>query len=432
MLNPQLIRQQLTSVADRLHARGFELPVAALEQLEQRRKDTQTRLEALYAARNEFARAVGQAKKRGEDASAAMAESQKIASEIPTLDNELKLIQGELEAILASVPNMPHASVPAGASEADNVVVREWGKPTEFSFTPLDHVALGEGLSGLDFPAGVKLSGSRFVVMRGDIARLHRALAQFMIDTHTQAHGYTEAYVPYLVNADSLRGTGQLPKFEDDLFATSRGREDESKLYLIPTSEVPLTNLVRDAIIEDEDCLPLKFTCHSPCFRSEAGAAGRDTRGLIRQHQFDKVELVQIVHPERSYEVLEEMTQHAETILQKLGLPYRVVSLCTGDLGFSAAKTYDLEVWLPGQAAYREISSCSNTEDFQARRLKARYRTKSAKPELVHTLNGSGVAVGRALVAVLENYQQTDGSVVVPEVLRPYMGGRDRLLPTKD
>ena len=427
MLNPQLIRTQLPEVAARLAARGFELPVAELSALEDKRKSAQSSLESLQAERNALARRVGQSKKAGEDAQALLAESNAVAEKLPAVEAELKTIQRQLEAILASVPNLPHESVPQGLSEADNVAVKVVGTPADFPFKARDHVELGSGLGGLDFEAGAKLAGSRFSVMTGQIARLHRALAQFMLDTHTQEHGYTEAYVPYLVNADSLRGTGQLPKFEADLFVTTKGGEaDGDKLYLIPTSEVPLTNLVRDSIIEGAS-LPIKLTCHSPCFRSEAGAAGRDTRGLIRQHQFDKVEMVQVVRPEDSYAVLEQMTLHAESILRKLGLPYRVMALCAGDMGFTAAKTYDLEVWMPGQAAYREISSCSNTESFQARRLQARYRRDNGKPELVHTLNGSGVAVGRALVAVLENYQQEDGSVRVPEVLRPYMGGLEIL-----
>ena len=420
MLNPQKIRNNLPEVAAALATRGFQLNTGKLEELEAERKDAQTGLETWQARRNEMASLIGMAKKAGEDTSALMAEAQAIPDTIRELEVNLRNIQGQLDAILAAVPNCPHETVPVGDSEEGNVKVREWGAVPQFEFTPLDHVALGEKLKGLDFEAGAKLAGSRFAVMTGKVARLHRALAQLMLDTHTLEHGYTEAYVPYLVNADSLRGTGQLPKFEEDLFQAHKGGDDNSKLYLIPTSEVPLTNLVRDTILT-EDQLPMKLTAHTPCFRSEAGAAGRDTRGLIRQHQFDKVEMVQIVRPEDSYAALEQMTLHAERILQLLGLPYRVMALCTGDMGFSAAKTYDIEVWLPGQNTYREISSCSNTEDFQARRLQARFRRGKGKPELVHTLNGSGLAVGRTLVAVLENYQQADGSIRIPEVLRPYM-----------
>ena len=422
MLNPQKIRNNLQDVADALATRGFVLDVEKLQELEGERKQAQMALEGWQARRNELASLIGRARKAGEDASQLMDEAQTIPETVRQLEADLRNIQAQLEAILAAVPNIPHESVPHGESEEGNVKVRGWGVIPNFTFQPLDHVALGEKLEGLDFEAGAKLAGSRFAVMTGKVARLHRALAQFMLDVHTLEHGYREAYVPYLVNADSLRGTGQLPKFEEDLFQATKGGADASKLYLIPTSEVPLTNLVRDMIVP-EDQLPMKLTAHTPCFRSEAGAAGRDTRGLIRQHQFDKVEMVQIVRPEDSYAALEEMTGHAEKILQKLGLPYRVMALCTGDMGFSAAKTYDLEVWLPGQNTFREISSCSNTEDFQARRLQARFRRGTGKPELVHTLNGSGLAVGRTLVAVLENYQQADGSIRVPEVLVPYMSG---------
>jgi seryl-tRNA synthetase len=423
VLNPQKIRNNLREVAQALATRGFALNEEKLQALEVERKEAQMALEGWQARRNELASLIGRGKKSGEDVSTLMEEAQTIPETVRQLEADLRNIQTQLDTILAAVPNVPHESVPHGDSEEGNVKVREWGAAPTFDFTPLDHVALGEKLAGLDFESGAKLAGSRFVVMKGKVARLHRALAQFMLDVHTLEHGYVEAYVPYLVNADSLRGTGQLPKFEEDLFLTTKGGDEASKLYLIPTSEVPLTNLVRDMIIP-EDQLPVKLTAHTPCFRSEAGAAGRDTRGLIRQHQFDKVEMVQIVRPEDSYAALEEMTGHAEKILQKLGLPYRVMSLCTGDMGFSAAKTYDLEVWLPGQDAYREISSCSNTEDFQARRLQARFRRGTGKPELAHTLNGSGLAVGRTLVAVLENYQQADGSIRVPEALVPYMGGQ--------
>ena len=362
-----------------------------------------------------------------------MAQVGALKAELEQSAARLDQIQPEIQALLLAVPNLPHASVPVGSDEAGNVEVRRWGTPPSFDFAPKDHVDVGTPL-GLDFDMGVKLSGSRFTVMKGPIARLHRALSQFMLDLQTQEHGYTECYVPYAVNADSLKGTGQLPKFEGDLFAAQKGGQDaepvpdNAALYLIPTSEVPLTNFVRDVVVA-EDQLPIKLTAHTPCFRSEAGSYGRDTRGMIRQHQFDKVEMVQIVHPEKSYDVLEEMTGHAEAVLQKLGLPYRVMSLCTGDMGFGAAKTYDLEVWLPGQNNYREISSISNCEAFQARRLQARFKNAQGKNELVHTLNGSGLAVGRTLVAVLENYQRADGSVQVPEVLRPYMGGIDVLLP---
>jgi seryl-tRNA synthetase len=423
VLNPQKIRNNLREVAQALATRGFALNEEKLQALEAERKEAQMALEGWQARRNELASLIGRGKKAGEDVSTLMEEAQTIPETVRQLEGDLRNIQVQLDAILAAVPNVPHESVPRGDSEEGNVNVREWGAVPTFDFTPLDHVALGEKLAGLDFESGAKLAGARFVVMKGKVARLHRALAQFMLDVHTLEHGYVEAYVPYLVNADSLRGTGQLPKFEEDLFRATKGVDEATKLYLIPTSEVPLTNLVRDTIVA-EDQLPMKLTAHTPCFRSEAGAAGRDTRGLIRQHQFDKVEMVQVVRPEDSYAALEEMTGHAEKILQKLGLPYRVMALCTGDMGFSAAKTYDLEVWLPGQNAYREISSCSNTEDFQARRLQARFRRGTGKPELVHTLNGSGLAVGRTLVAVLENYQQADGSIRVPDALVPYMGGQ--------
>jgi seryl-tRNA synthetase len=422
VLNPQKIRNNLQDIAAALQKRGFALNVGKLEQLEEERKEVQMALEGWQARRNQMAGMIGIAKKAGEDVSQLMAEAQQVPETVRELEGHLRNIQTQLEAILAAVPNIPHESVPVGDSEEGNVVVREWGEKPAFDFDVRDHVAIGEALGGLDFETGVKLAGARFTVMKAGVARLHRALAQFMLDVQTQEHGYVEAYVPYLINAESLRGTGQLPKFEDDLFQAHKGGTDEGKLYLIPTSEVPLTNFVRDTIVPESE-LPIRLTAHTPCFRSEAGAAGRDTRGLIRQHQFDKVEMVQIVRPEDSYAALEQMVGHAEAILQKLGLPYRVMALCTGDMGFSAAKTYDLEVWLPGQNTYREISSVSNTEDFQARRLQARFRRGTSKPELVHTLNGSGLAVGRTLVAVLENCQQADGSVRVPEVLVPYMGG---------
>ena len=408
--------------------------MAAFQALEAERKTLQTRTEELQAQRNQLSKLIGQLKAKGESADTAMAQVGALKAELEQSTARLEQIQPEIQPLLLAVPNLPHASVPVGADEAANVEVRRWGIPPSFDFEPKDHVDVGTPL-GLDFDMGVKLSGSRFTVMKGPIARLHRALSQFMLDLQTQEHGYTECYVPYAVNADSLKGTGQLPKFEGDLFAAQKGGQDaepvpdHAALYLIPTSEVPLTNFVRDVVVA-EDQLPIKLTAHTPCFRSEAGSYGRDTRGMIRQHQFDKVEMVQIVHPEKSYEALEQMTGHAETVLQKLGLPYRVMSLCTGDMGFGAAKTYDLEVWLPGQDNYREISSISNCEAFQARRLQARFKNAQGKNELVHTLNGSGLAVGRTLVAVLENYQRADGTVEVPSVLRPYMGGMSELAPT--
>lgn len=421
MLDSKLVRTQPQEIAQQLAARGFELDVAALEQLEAQRKEVQMRTEQLQSERNSSAKSIGQAKARGEDIAPLLAAVDKMGSELDAAKQQLADIQGQLDAILLGVPNIPHASVPAGADEDQNVEVRRWGEPARFDFAVKDHVELGENLGGLDFANAAKLSGARFAVMRNGIARLHRALAQFMLNTHTGEHGYQEHYTPYLVQASALQGTGQLPKFEEDLFRLDR--EGQAPLYLIPTAEVSLTNLVAGEILAAED-LPIKMVAHSPCFRSEAGASGRDTRGMIRQHQFDKVELVQIVHPEKSFEALEELTGHAEKILQALNLPYRVMALCTGDMGFSASKTYDLEVWVPSQDKYREISSCSNCTDFQARRMQARYRNpETGKPELVHTLNGSGLAVGRTLVAVIENYQQADGSIRVPEVLIPYMGG---------
>jgi seryl-tRNA synthetase len=424
MLDIQLLRSDLTTVAARLATRGFNLDVARFEALEQERKTVQTRTQELQARRNSLSKQIGIAKGRGEDASALMAEVAGINDELGNLEEKLAYIQTQMQAFLAGVPNLPHASVPVGRSDADNVEVRRVGTPREFPFPVRDHVDLGEALGLLDFATAAKLSGSRFTLMKGRLAALHRALAQFMLDVHTREHGYTETYVPYLVNGESMFGTGQLPKFEADLFATYKGENE--KLYLIPTAEVPVTNMVRDLILAAED-LPLRFVAHTPCFRSEAGSYGKDVRGMIRQHQFDKVELVQIVHPEHSYEALEELTAHAEAILKKLELPYRVVALCTADLGFAAAKTYDLEVWLPGQNTYREISSCSNFEAFQARRMQARFRSGKGKPEPVHTLNGSGLAVGRTLVAVMENYQNADGSITVPAVLRPYLGGLERI-----
>ena len=436
MLDANLLRKDLPSVVARLEARKTPQPyldVAAFGALEAERKTIQTRTEELQARRNALSKQIGQLKSKGESADAVMAEVAQIKTDLEQSAARLEQIQPEMQTLLLAVPNLPHESVPVGADESANVEVRKWGAPRQFDFAVRDHVDLGEPL-GLDFAAGVKLSGSRFTVLKGQIARLHRALAQFMLDVQTTEHGYTECNTPAIVSETTLRGTGQLPKFEGDLFAVSKGGQegladgDHQALYLIPTSEVTLTNLVRDEVLAEAE-LPIKLTAHTPCFRSEAGSAGRDTRGMIRQHQFEKVEMVQIVHPERSYEALEAMTGHAEAILQKLGLPYRVVLLCTGDMGFGATKTYDLEVWLPGQDTYREISSVSNCEAFQARRLQARFKNAQGKNELVHTLNGSGLAVGRTLVAVLENYQNADGSVTVPEALRPYMGGLDKLAP---
>jgi seryl-tRNA synthetase len=424
MLDIQVLRSDLEGVAARLATRGFVLDTARFGELEAQRKTIQMRTQELQSKRNSASKLIGQAKSKGEDITAIMAEVAFVGEELKQIEVQLVELQAKLQEMLEGLPNMPHESVPVGISESDNVEVRQFGTVPVFDFEVKDHVTLGENLKGLDFETAVKISGARFSVLKGGLARLHRALAQFMLDTHTDHHGYTEAYVPYLVNADSMRGTGQLPKFEEDLFRVPRqmGEGGEQNFYLIPTAEVPVTNMVRDEIVSLEQ-LPLKFVAHTPCFRSEAGSAGRDTRGLIRQHQFDKVELVQIVHPDESYAALEQLLGHAETILQKLGLHYRVVRLCTGDIGFSSATTYDIEVWLPAQNTYREISSCSNFEAFQARRLQARFRNAAGKPELLHTLNGSGLAVGRAWVAVLENYQQADGSIVIPEVLRPYMGG---------
>jgi seryl-tRNA synthetase len=417
VLDPKLLRSDLTGVAAALARRGFVLEVDTFAALEEQRKAVQIEADRLRAERNASAKAVGHAKSKGQDASALLAAGESLGVQLLEIDAQLDAIQAQVSNLQLGLPNILHASVPDGRDEEANVEVRRWGVPRQFEFAPKDHVALGERL-GMDFEAAGRISGARFVVLGGNLARLHRALAQFMLNMHVDNHGYREAYVPYLVHGAALVGTGQLPKFEADLFAV-RG---DPGFYLIPTAEVPLTNLVRDQILPP-DALPLKFAAHSPCFRSEAGAAGKDTRGMIRQHQFDKVELVHIVRPENSYAALEELTSHAEAVLQALDLPYRVLSLCAGDTGFSAAKTYDLEVWLPSQQRYREISSCSNCESFQARRLQARWRNPvSGKPEPVHTLNGSGVAVGRALVAILENNQQEDGSVVVPRVLAPYMG----------
>ena len=424
MLDIQLLRNDLEGVAKRLAARPFHLDGAAFQALEQERKLVQTRTQELQAARNRLAKRIGQAKGKGDDVSALMGEASQASAELQSLEAKLLQTQAKLQDFLLVIPNLPHASVPLGQSAEDNAEVRRHGTPRQFDFPVKDHVDIGERLGMLDFAAATKISGARFSLMTGALAHLHRALAQFMLDVHTREHGYTEVYAPYLVNAASMRGTGQLPKFEEDLFAVPRG--EEGKFYLIPTAEVPVTNIVRDEIVPLE-LLPLKFVCHTPCFRSEAGSYGKDTRGMIRQHQFDKVELVQIVQPENSYAGLEQLTTHAETILQKLELPYRVMALCAGDMGFSAAKTYDLEVWLPGQSAYREISSCSNFEAFQARRMQARFRNEKGKPELVHTLNGSGLAVGRTLVAVMENYQNADGSVSVPPALQAHMGGVERI-----
>ncbi|MGA1694408.1 MAG: serine--tRNA ligase [Burkholderiaceae bacterium] len=430
MIDLQLLRKDPQLVADRLAARRYVLDVETFNALEARRKSVQVRTEQIQASRNTLSKQIGQAKAKGEDASDLMAQAADLPNQLSAAEAELSAIQSEMEVWLSSIPNLPHESVPVGSDEHGNVEVRRWGQPAAFDFSPKDHVDLGAPF-GLDFEMGVKLTGSRFTVMKGPIARLHRALAQYMLDVQTGTHGYTECYTPYIVNADSLFGTGQLPKFEADLFAAKKGgQEGEGEsLYLIPTSEVSLTNLVRGEILEEAQ-LPMRLTAHTPCFRSEAGSYGRDTRGMIRQHQFDKVEMVQVVKPEESYEALEQMVGHAETILQELGLPYRVMLLCTGDMGFGAAKTFDLEVWLPAQHTYREISSVSNCEAFQARRMQARFKRVEggkSKNEFVHTLNGSGLAVGRTLVAVLENYQQADGTVVVPEVLRPYMGGLNKL-----
>jgi seryl-tRNA synthetase len=438
MLDITLLRKDLNSVVARLETRKSPqafLNVEAFTALETERKTIQIRTEELQAKRNSLSKQIGMLKAKGPagaaEVDAVMAEVAGLKAELEQSATRLDAIQAELQVMLEAVPNLPHESVPVGADEHGNVVVRQWGQPRAMDFEVKDHVDIGTPL-GLDFDMGVKLTGSRFTVMKGPVARLHRALSQFMLDVQTTEHGYTECYTPYIVNGDSLRGTGQLPKFEGDLFAAKKGGQegevqpDHTALYLIPTSEVPLTNFVRDVVMPEAD-LPIKLTAHTPCFRSEAGSAGRDTRGLIRQHQFDKVEMVQIVHPDKSYQALEEMTGHAEAILKKLGLPYRVMSLCTGDMGFGAAKTYDLEVWLPAQNTYREISSVSNCEAFQARRLQARYKNAQGKNELVHTLNGSGLAVGRTLVAVLENYQNADGSVTIPVALRPYLGGLETL-----
>ena len=425
MLDPRLLRGDLDQTARKLARRGYVLDTTAIAALEVRRKELQGRTQDLQSERNAASKAIGQAKARGEDASSLMARVSGIGEHLVQAEAGLTALQTELSALVMEIPNIPHASVPDGRDEHDNVELRQWGTPREFGFEPRDHVDIGVGLGLMDFEAAVRITGARFVVMQGAIARLQRALIQFMLDLHTTEHGYRETYVPYLVNADSLRGTGQLPKFEADLFAL----KGDPGYYLIPTAEVPVTNLVRDSILP-AGSVPLRFVCHTPCFRSEAGSYGKDTRGMIRQHQFEKVELVQVVRPQDSYAALEELTGHAEAVLQRLELPYRVMALCAGDMGFSAAKTYDLEVWLPSQGKYREISSCSNFEDFQARRLQARWRNPATgKPELVHTLNGSGLAAGRTLVAVMENFQQEDGSVAIPNALRPYLGGLETIQP---
>jgi seryl-tRNA synthetase len=424
MIDIQLLRKNPQEVARRLATRGpaaFDL--GQFERFETTRKELQKAVEDARASQNRVAKDIGQAKAKGLDVTELIRQGEKLKSLLKESEEQLERLQEGFQDLLARIPNLPHESVPVGKSSDDNPERRRWGTPKDFSFAPKDHVDVGEGLGGLDFAAATKIAGSRFVLMRGQVARLHRALAQFMLETHTREHGYTEIYTPYIINSATGYGTGNLPKFEQDLFIVQHG---EGKHYLLPTAEVPVTNIVRDEIV-DAARLPLKFVCHSPCFRSEAGSYGKDTRGMIRNHQFDKVELVHIVHPAKSYAALEELTGHAEVILKKLELPYRVVELCTGDIGGAAAKTYDLEVWLPAQSAYREISSCSNCEAYQARRMQARFRAENGKPELLHTLNGSGLAVGRTLVAILENFQNADGSVSVPSVLRPFMGGEDRI-----
>ena len=424
MLDINLFRNDLPAVAAGLAKRGLTLDTARFDALEAQRKDIQVRTQALQSQRNTASKQIGIAKAKGEDAAQLLAEVAGIGDEVKRLEGELDAVQRALRDFLLDLPNLTHASTPEGKSADDNVEVRRWGTPPEFHFKPKDHTDVGEGLGLLDFATAAKMSGARFSYLRGDLARMHRALAQFMLDTHTREHGYTECYTPYIVNAETLVGTTQLPKFEAEMFAVKKGgaEGEGEQLYLISTSEITLTNSVREEIL-DPAALPIRLTAHTPCFRSEAGSYGKDTRGMIRQHQFDKVEMVQVVHPDKSYDTLEEMTGHAETILQRLGLPYRVMALCTGDIGFASAKTYDLEVWLPGQSAYREISSLSNCEAFQARRMQTRFRSAQGKTEFVHTLNGSGLAVGRTLVAVMENYQQGDGSIMVPEALLPYMGG---------
>ncbi len=424
MIDPHLIRNDPQGVAKHLARRGFQLDARRLSELEGERKKIQVQVQEFQQERNTRSKAIGQAKAVGEDIGPLRAAVADLGEKLKQAESQLDHIQTQLNDILQGMPNIPHRSVPDGKDENDNKLIRKWGDPPQFKFETRDHVDLGSGLGELDFEVAAKISGARFAFMRGDLARLHRALIQFMLELHTREHGYEEVYVPYIVNADSLRSTGQLPKFEDELFALKDNGKGQD-YYLIPTAEVPVTNIVRDEIL-DAEMLPLKFVAHTPCFRSEAGSYGKDTRGMIRQHQFEKVEIVQIVRPQESYDILEELTHHAEAVLKELGLPYRVVALCTGDLGFAAAKTYDLEVWLPGQQCYREISSCSNFEDFQARRMQARWRNPgTGKPELVHTLNGSGLAVGRTLVAIMENYQNRKGRIEIPEVLRPYMDGME-------
>ncbi len=424
MLDPKLLRNELESTAAKLARRGYTLDMERINTLETQRKTLQVRTQELQNERNTHSRTIGHAKAKGTEIQPLLDKIAGLGEALKQTEAELDTVQTQLLNLQLDIPNIPHATTPTGNNEADNVEIRRWGEPRQFSFKPRDHIDLSEE-GGLDFEAGAKLTGARFTVIQGQLARLHRALIQFMLDLHTQEHGYREVYVPYLVNADSLRGTGQLPKFEADLFKLG----GELNYYLIPTAEVPVTNLTRDRIL-DSNCLPLSYACHTPCFRSEAGSYGKDVRGMIRQHQFEKVELVRIVRPEDSYTALEELTRHAEAVLQRLELPYRVVALCTGDIGFASAKTYDLEVWLPGQGKYREISSCSNFEDFQARRLRARWRNPATgKPELVHTLNGSGLAVGRTLVAVMENHQDERGHIHVPEALKPYLGGLESIIP---
>ena len=423
MLDPKLLRTELATVAEKLKDRGFELNINHLEALEIRRKELQVHTQELQNQRNSKSKNIGKAKAAGEDIQPLLDEVASLGDELKRAEQSLSELQHDISEYSLGIPNLPHESVPVGNDEEDNREERRWGEQRQFDFEPKDHVDLGEALGGMDSETASRITGSRFTVLNGGIARLHRALTQFMLDTHTNEHGYTETYVPYLVNSDSLQGTGQLPKFEEDLFKLA----GDSNYYLIPTAEVPITNIVRDVIVDDDD-MPRKWVAHTPCFRSEAGSYGKDTRGLIRQHQFEKVEMVQAVRPQDSWDALEELTGHAEAILQKLDLPYRLLTLCTGDTGFSAAKTYDLEVWLPGQQKYREISSCSNFVDFQARRLQARWRNpETGKPELLHTINGSGLAVGRTLVAVMENYQNADGSITVPEVLKGYMGGVEKI-----
>lgn len=441
MLEIQQLRTDLENISRRLFKRGFTFPVATFNLLEAERKTIQTHTQELQAKRNAVSKQIGHAKSKGEDVSVILAEVANLGDELKQAEIQLEQIQNKLQQILLEIPNLPHDSVPEGKNEADNLEIRRWGTPRTFDFEVKDHVSIGEALGLLDFETAAKLSGARFSLMKGPLAHLHRALSQFMLDTHTQGNGYTEVYVPYLINCESLHGTGQLPKFEEDLFAVYAGGKTDAidpennaarppNFHLIPTAEVPITNMVRDEIIPLEQ-LPIKYVAHTPCFRSEAGSYGKDTRGLIRQHQFDKVELVQIVHPQQSYAALELLVGHAEMILQKLELPYRVMTLCTGDMGFSAAKTYDIEVWLPAQNTYREISSCSNCESFQARRMQARFRNEDGKPALLHTLNGSGLAVGRTMVAILENCQNANGSISIPVALHPYMNGLDQIVVPK-